>query len=119
MTYYGPKEMAASFRTVRNNTINIAEEIPEEKYVFRATPESRSVAETLVHIAIASRVQEQIHLIERRNTLVGFDFFALIGKLTEEEKAPRTKQEILGLLRSEGEKYAKALEGASEAFLAE
>jgi len=119
MTYYGPKEMAASFRTVRNNTINIAEEIPEEKYGFRATPESRSVAETLVHIAIASRVQEQIHLIERRNTLVGFDFFALIGKLTEEEKAPRTKQEILGLLRSEGEKYAKALEGASEAFLAE
>ena len=30
MTYYGPKEMAASYRTVRGNTIKIAEEIPEE-----------------------------------------------------------------------------------------
>jgi uncharacterized damage-inducible protein DinB len=119
MTYYGPKEMAASFRTVRNNTINIAQEIPEEKYGFRATPESRSVAETLVHIAVASRVQEQIHLIERCNTLVGFDFFGLMGKLIGEEKTPRTKQQILDLLRSEGEKYAKALEGLSEEFLAE
>src|ERR1035438_10467003 len=29
MTYYGPKELAVAFRTVRNNTIKIAEEIPE------------------------------------------------------------------------------------------
>ena len=28
MTYYGGKELAAAFRTVRNNTIQIAEEIP-------------------------------------------------------------------------------------------
>ena len=35
MTYYGAKERARSFRTVRNNTIEIAEEIPEEKYAFR------------------------------------------------------------------------------------
>ena len=33
MTYYGPKEMAASFRTVRANTIKIAEEIPDRKSV--------------------------------------------------------------------------------------
>ena len=35
MTYYGAIELARSFRTVRNNTIKIAEEIPEEKYGFR------------------------------------------------------------------------------------
>ena len=29
MTDYGGKELAASFRTVRANTIQIAEEIPE------------------------------------------------------------------------------------------
>jgi uncharacterized damage-inducible protein DinB len=34
-------------------------------------------------------------------------------------KAPRTKAQILELLRIEGEKYAKVLEGASEAFLGE
>src|SRR5688572_29291427 len=32
MSYYGGKELAAAFRTVRNNTIQIAEEIPDNKY---------------------------------------------------------------------------------------
>jgi len=119
MTYYGPKEMAAAFRTVRSNTIKIAEEIPEEKYGFRATPETRSVAETLVHIAITPRVPIQIHFTERRHTLVGFDFFGVMGALQAEAAKPRTKAEILELLRSEGEKFAKLLEGASESFVAE
>ena len=119
MTYYGPKELAASFRTVRKNTIQIAEEIPEERYDFRAAPDTRSVAETLVHIAIVPRVPEQIHFIERRNTLVGFDFLAFIGKLAAEEQAPRSKAAILDLLRTEGEKFAKLLDGVTENFLAE
>lgn len=38
MNCYGPKELAESFRTVRKNTIRIAEDIPEEKYGFRAAP---------------------------------------------------------------------------------
>ena len=119
MNYYGPKEMAASFRTVRNNTLKIAEEIPEDKYGFRATPETRSVAETLVHIAVTPRVQRQIQIVERRNTLVGFDFFTLIGELHAEEKKPRTKAQVLELLRTEGEQYAEELEGLSESFLGE
>jgi uncharacterized damage-inducible protein DinB len=119
MTYYGAKEVARSFRTVRNNTIKIAEEIPEEKYGFRPAEGCRSVAETLVHIAIMSRVPERIHFIEHRSTLVGFDFFGFRAKLQAEAKAPRTKAQILELLRTEGEKYAKALEVASEAFLGE
>jgi len=119
MTYYGPKELAASYRTVRNNTIKIAEEIPEEKYSFRAAPGCRSVGETLVHIAISSRFQEHIHITAHLNTLVGFDFFAFLGQMGAEEQVPRTKAEILDLLRSEGEKYAQTLEGLDEAFLAE
>jgi uncharacterized damage-inducible protein DinB len=119
MTYYGAKELARSFRTVRNNTIKIAEEIPEEKYGFRPAQGCRSVAETLVHIAVMPRVPEQVHVIERRSTLVGFDFFGLRDKLQAELKVPRTKAQILELLRTEGEKYARILEGVSEAFLAE
>lgn len=119
MTYYGAKELARSFRTVRNNTIKIAEEIPEDKYGFRPADGCRSVAETLVHIAIISRVPEQIHVIEHRSNLVGFDFFGIMGKLQAEAKVPRTKAQILELLRTEGEKYAKILEGASDAFLGE
>jgi uncharacterized damage-inducible protein DinB len=119
MTYYGAKELARSFRTVRNNTIKIAEEIPEEKYGFRPAEGCRSIAETLVHIAVMSRVPEQIHVVEHRSTLVGFDFFGLMGKLQAEVKVARTKAQVLELLRNEGEKYAKLLEGASEAFLGE
>jgi uncharacterized damage-inducible protein DinB len=116
---YGAKELARSFRTVRGNTIKIAEEIPEEKYGFRPAEGCRSIAETLAHIAVMPRVQKQIHVVEHRSTLVGFDFFGLMNKLQEEVKAPRTKAEVLELLRTEGEKYAQVLEGASEAFLDE
>ncbi|TAM83063.1 MAG: hypothetical protein EPN47_06385 [Acidobacteria bacterium] len=91
MTYYGAKELAQSFHTVRENTIQIAEEIPEHKYGFRPAEGCRSVAETLVHIAIMPRVPEQIHFIEHRNTLAGFDFFGLMGKLQTETQTPRTK----------------------------
>ena len=119
MTYYGAKELARSFRTVRDNTIQIAEEIPEEKYGFRPAEGCRSIAETLVHIAVMTRVPEQIHAVEHLSSLVGFDFFGFRGKLQAEVKAPRTKAQVLELLRTEGEKYAKVLEGASEAFLGE
>jgi len=119
MTYYGAKELARSFRTVRENTIKIAGEIPEDKYGFRPAEGCRSIAETLVHIAVMPRVPEQIHAIDRRSTLVGFDFFGFRDKLQAEAKEPRTKAQILELLRTEGEKFAKVLEGASEAFLGE
>jgi len=119
MTYYGAKELARSFRTLRGNTIRIAEEIPEEKYGFRPAEGCRSIAETLVHMAVMTRMPEQIHAIEHRSTLVGFDFFALGGKLQAEVTAPRTKAQVLELLRTEGEKYAELLEGASETFLGE
>lgn len=43
MVLYGPKQLADSMRTVRKNTIVIAEDIPEKEYSYRPTPESRSV----------------------------------------------------------------------------
>jgi uncharacterized damage-inducible protein DinB len=119
MTYYGPKELAASFRTVRGNTIQIAEEIPEQQYGFRPTPASRSVAETLVHIAVGPRFQELLHVTEHRSSLVGFDFFAFHGGQMAEEKVPRSKAAILEMLRTEGEKYARLLEGLPESLLGE
>jgi uncharacterized damage-inducible protein DinB len=119
MTYYGAKELAASFRTVRNNTIQIAEEIPEDKYGFRPAPGSRSVAETLAHIAVMPRVPKQIHFEERRRSLVGFDFFGLMGALQAEAAKPRSKAEILDLLRGEGEAFANLLASTTEEFLGE
>ena len=54
MMYYGGKELADSFRTVRKNTLVIAEEIQEAQFDFRAVDGVRSAAEMLSHIAVSA-----------------------------------------------------------------
>jgi uncharacterized damage-inducible protein DinB len=119
MNYYGPKDLAESFRTVRKNTILVAEEIPEDKYAFQASPETRTVAQTLYHIAAAPKLQQQIHATERRTTLEGFDFPAVMRRLIAEEQTPRSKAQIIALLREDGEGWAGWMEQLSDGFLAE
>ena len=119
MNYYGGKELAESFRTVRKNTLEVAQDIPEDKYGFRATPDTRSVAEALAHIALAQRFQQQIHAEQRLHTLAGFDFPALMQRMAAEEKTPRTKAQLIELLNKEGEAWAAWMEGLPENFLAE
>ena len=119
MNYYGAKELAASFRTVRANTMTIAEEIPEDKYGFRAAPDTRSVGELLIHISHGPTFQYQVHAEERRTTLDGFDFPALMQKLVADEKGKRSKAQTIELLRSSGEKFAGWLDGLSDSFLGE
>ena len=119
MTYYGAKELADSFRTVRKNTIVIAEEIGEEHYGFRATPETRSVGSTLVHIALTPKFQDQIHRIERRTTMEGFDFPGFIGKMMAEEQKPRDKKQTVAMLKEDGERFAQWLDSLSDEFLGE
>jgi uncharacterized damage-inducible protein DinB len=119
LNYYGPKELASSFRTVRKNTITIAQDLPEKEYSFRPTPNTRSAGELLAHIALAHTFQHQIHAQERRTSLVGFDFPSLMQRLVAEEKVSRGKDQTLEMLRSSGEKWASWLDGLSEGFLAE
>lgn len=119
MYYYGPKELAESFRTVRKNTIAIAQEIPEEKYGFRPAPNTRTVGELLAHIALAYNFQYQVHAQERRSSLEGFDFSALMQRMMAEEKAQRSKDLTLEMLHTSGTKWADWLEGLTEEFLAE
>ena len=118
MTHYGGKELASAFRTVRKNTIQVAEDIPESSYGFVAAPEARPVARMLVHVAIATRIWEEVHK-KGLTTLVGFDFFGMMDRFNAEEAKPRTKAEILELLRSEGEKFATWMETLTPEFLAE
>ena len=61
MNHYGGKELAAAFRTVRKNTIQTAEDIPESEYGFKATPETRTIAQTLVHIAFGPEFAFAVH----------------------------------------------------------
>ncbi len=102
MNYYGAKDLAASFRTVRKNTVTIAEEIPEDKYSYRPAEGSRTVAEMLAHIALGGRFPEQINLVEKRSSMEAFDFMRFRGGIAAEAATPRTKAEILALLRERG-----------------
>ncbi|MEO7145689.1 MAG: DinB family protein [Bryobacteraceae bacterium] len=117
MNYYGAKDLAASFRTVRKNTLIVAEEIPEDNYTYRAAEGTRTVAEMLTHIALAGKFQEQINLVEKRSSLEGFDYMKLMAGVAAEAAKPRTKAEIIALLKNEGERYAKAVESLSDDFL--
>jgi len=118
MIDYGGKELAASFRTVRNNTIQVAEDIPDGQYSFKAAPDVRSVGQTLVHIALGPMFQ--MHVQQNRfDDLTKVNFPELMSKGAAEEAKPRSKAEIIAFLRAEGEKFASYLESLPDSFLAE
>jgi len=119
MTYYGAKELADSFRTVRKNTLIIAEDIPEAQYGYRAAPGTRSVGELLFHINNAPGLQQRIHGTERRTTLDGFDFPSVMAQFLAEEKEPRSKAQVIELLRRDGDRFAAWLETLTDDVLAE
>jgi uncharacterized damage-inducible protein DinB len=117
-SYYGGKQLADSFHTVRKNTIRIAEDIPEDKYSYVAAPDARSVGQMLTHIAISTRIADEIHK-KGLTALAGFDFFGLLDRFHAEEAKSRSKAEIVNLLRTEGEAFAAWLETLTPEFLAE
>jgi len=119
MISYGGQQLARAFRTVRGNTLQIAEEIPEEQYSFVAAPGWRSIGALLVHMSQSHALPSDFHRVKRVTTLQGYDFPTIIGAIMAEEKRPRTKAEILELLRTEGENFATWLETLTPEFLAE
>ena len=119
MNYYGAKELADSFRTVRKNTIQVAEDIPEDQYRFTPAEGTRSIGRTLAHIALSPQFQHSIHAGERRSSFEGFDFPALMKRMADQEAQERTKPQIIDLLTTAGDVWASFLEGLSEDFLAE
>jgi len=117
MNCYSGKDLARAFRTVRENTIKIAEEIPESKYDFAAATGVRTVRHMLTHIAL-SDAMSTVHK-EKRTSFDGFNFPALMGQMQTEEARPRTKADIIALLRDRGEDTANWLESLSDDFLGE
>jgi uncharacterized damage-inducible protein DinB len=118
MTYYGGKHLADAFRTVRKNTLTIAQDIPEDKYTFRPVPGTRTVSELLIHIALLPSWQQEVHG-QRVPSLDGYDFSGRFAKDKAEEAIPRTKAQILDMLQRSADEFASFLEGLSEGALAE
>ena len=118
MTYYGGKDLAAAFRTVRENTIKIAEEIPENKYDFKPAPDCRSIGQTLAHLGVSTGFQSHVHG-NKISDMKTVNFMELFQRFTAEEAKPRTKAELISFLKTEGDKFASFLEGLPESFFAE
>jgi uncharacterized damage-inducible protein DinB len=119
MNYYGSKDMAESWRTVRKNTIQAAEEIPADQYHFKAAPDTMSVAEMLAHLATATHWAQTLHFTEKKTAVTMEDFGRYMGEAGKASAALTAKDAIIGALRAHGDAFAAQLEGASDAFLGE
>jgi uncharacterized damage-inducible protein DinB len=117
MTYYGSKELAESFRTVRKNTIQVAEDIPEDKYSYRAAPDTMSVGEMLAHLAVTPHWAQQLFFVEQKTTVAMEDFGRWMGELNVKAQALTSKADIVAALKANGEAFAKQLESMTEAQL--
>lgn len=97
-----------NFRTVRRNTLLIAEDIPADKYSFVAAPGVKSVGELLAHLAVAPRWQMSLH----REGTSAIDFAMLAAraaKLKAEEQALQTKEQIVAALKDGSEQFTEFL----------
>lgn len=119
MAEYGATEMANAFRTVRKNTIQLAEDIPEDRYDFVPAPGLRSVSEQLRHILASFVMYYDFHRDQKITTLKGYDFPAVMTRIGAAEAVPRTKAQIIAQLNEEGEAFASWLESLSRETLAE
>ena len=118
MNYYGAKELAESWRTVRRNTIQVAEDIPEEKYSFRAAPDTMSVGEMLSHLACSPHWAEQCLFVEKKSSVTMEDFGKWMGEIGAKQQTLTSKAAIVDALKADGEAFATQLEASSEADLA-
>lgn len=118
MTYYGGQQLADAFRTVRKNTLTMAEEIPADQYGFRPAPGVRTVGELLAHIAVAPQWQMAVH--GDRIPFIDFEYFGRsVARAAGEEQLLQTRDEILTALREGGEAFAAFLSALPEGTLAE
>lgn len=116
MGSYSGKGMAAAFRTVRANTIQVAEDVPEASYGHVAAAECRPVGRMFTHIVLSGELYERGQK-SGATSMVGIDFMPIIEQMRADELKPRSKAEIVGLLRTQGEQFAGWLETLTPEFL--
>ena len=116
---YGSKQLAASFRLVRSNTIKTVEDIPEDKFDYVAAPGLRSVRQLIAHMIVAPNLYLDFNKVKRITTVQGYDFPKALGEAAKYEAVHRSKAELIGLLKSEGEAIASWFDTLDDKFLAE
>jgi len=100
MLVYGGKDLARAYRTVRENTIKIAEEIPESKYDFAPAPDTRTVCQVLTHIALSDSFSA-VHKEKRTSFAAQQMIFALkpiafnVESLNGKKRKPGISRKLL------------------------
>lgn len=98
-------DLLAAWNREAKKLIDVAEDFPEDKYSFKPTPEVRSFAEQLTHVAEANQR------------------FALIARgerpaMAAHSEAPKGKADIVAILKKSFEDGAAAIQAAGDAGLA-
>lgn len=119
MIYYGTTHLADAFRTVRRNTIQTAEDIPEERYGFAAADGAMTVGAMLAHLAASTNFHRLVHGVDAKTELSMEDFGAYMAQARQIESSLTTKPAIIDALTTRGEEFATWLETLTEAQLAE
>jgi uncharacterized damage-inducible protein DinB len=119
MTYYSGADLARSFRVVRKNTLQIANDIPESQYGFRATPNTKSIGELLAHIVASARWTLKVQTVDKAPTMTFEDFGRYGQENAAYEKTLTTKAEIVKALESNRDEFASFLERAHDGLLAD
>ena len=84
-----------------------------------SAPGVRAVRSVLAHIAFGPSLHEDLHKVKKVTTLQGYDFGGIMARNHAEESKPRTKAQLVGLLESEGERFAQWIERLTPGFLDE
>ncbi|HSS19867.1 MAG TPA: DinB family protein [Pyrinomonadaceae bacterium] len=102
-----------SWTEVRTGLIKEASEVPEDKYSFRATPDTRTVAEILQHVIEAQKILVGESCRPDTN-LMRQSFAAHIKEYAPEVAAVTDKNGLLELLRASMETTEATIRGCGD-----
>lgn len=119
MNCYSGKDCGRAFRTVRKNTIQVANDIPAEQWSYRASPESMSVHEILAHLAASTTWQLKAHRDDRKTHITFEDFGAYVGAANAYAQALDSRDSVLQALEKDGEEFAAYLDSLTDEQMAE
>jgi len=119
MTYYSGPDLANAFRTVRQNTLQVAHDLPAAQFDYRATPDTRSIQETLAHVAANTRWVHQVHGVDQITSLDAAAFGRYIGDANTYAATLTTRDQVIAALESNGRQFAYWLASLGDATLAE
>ena len=118
MLPYGARELARGFRTVRDNTLQIVNELPEDKLDFAPADGARTIRQLLSHIAFGDEFANAVHK-GRLGSVLELDFPTMVAQAAAEEAKPRDKATLVALLTERGKAFESWLSSLSDDFLAE